>query len=67
VKTNILQHLVFVFQKQVSEAIFPGGPEKYWTVGIGLVATVVAASYVSHLAKEILKRLSEDWMTKKSN
>jgi len=123
VKTNILKHLVFVFQQQVSEAIFPGGPEQYRTVGIGLVATVVAASYVSHLAKVCcfsfclsgfgsvlflkqeqrqkchfldwwlpvppcvqfaivfvqilkehslscrmqLKRLSEDWMTKKSN
>jgi len=41
--------------QQVSEAIFPGGPEQYRTVGIGLVATVVAASYVSHLAKDAIK------------
>jgi hypothetical protein len=51
VKTNILKHLVFVFQKQLSEAIFPGGPEQHRTVGIGQVATIVAASYVSHLVK----------------
>jgi len=37
--------------KQVSEAIFTGGPEQYWTVGIGLVATV------SHLAKDAIKEI----------
>ncbi|CAM6048826.1 unnamed protein product [Sphagnum compactum] len=43
--------------KQVSEAIFPGDPQQYWTVGIGLVATVVAASYVSRLAKDVIKEI----------
>ncbi len=32
-KTNILKHLVFVFQNQVSEAIFAGGPEQYLDCG----------------------------------
>jgi hypothetical protein len=40
-----------VFQKQEAESMFPGGPEQYWTLGVGLVATIVAATYVSRLAK----------------
>ncbi len=31
--------------------MFPAGPEQYWTLGVGLVATIVAATYVSRLAK----------------
>lgn len=38
-------------QKQEADAVFPGGPESYWTLGIGLVATIFAASYVGKLAK----------------
>nr|PNR63088.1 hypothetical protein PHYPA_001513 [Physcomitrium patens] len=29
------------FQKQGSEAAFPEGPESYWTLGLGLVATIL--------------------------
>jgi hypothetical protein len=29
-------------QKQEADAVFPGGPESYWTLGIGVVATIFA-------------------------
>ncbi|KAL2629401.1 hypothetical protein R1flu_014087 [Riccia fluitans] len=43
------------FIQQESEQLWTGGPEQLWTVGIGLAATVFAATYVTRLAKEALK------------
>lgn len=48
------------FIKQESEAAFPTGPESYWTLGIGLVATVFAASYVGKLAKDAIKEIEDE-------
>lgn len=45
------------FIKQEAESMFPGGPEQYWTLGVGLVATIVAATYVSRLAKDAIKEI----------
>lgn len=41
----------FCFPEAGVRSNFPRWPWAVWTVGIGLVATVVAASYVSRLAK----------------
>ncbi|KAJ7546358.1 hypothetical protein O6H91_08G037100 [Diphasiastrum complanatum] len=38
-----------------SESKLPGGPEQVWTLGLGLLATVVAATYVTRLAKDAVK------------
>jgi uncharacterized membrane protein YdjX (TVP38/TMEM64 family) len=48
------------FIKQESEAAFPAGPESYWTLGLGLVATVFAASYVGKLAKDAIKDIEDE-------
>jgi uncharacterized membrane protein YdjX (TVP38/TMEM64 family) len=48
------------FIKQEADAVFPSGPESYWTLGIGLVATIFAASYVGKLAKNAMKDIEED-------
>ncbi|KAG0586625.1 hypothetical protein KC19_2G104500 [Ceratodon purpureus] len=47
------------FIKQEADAVFPGGPESYWTLGIGLVATIFAASYVGKLAKNAMKDIED--------
>jgi uncharacterized membrane protein YdjX (TVP38/TMEM64 family) len=48
------------FIKQEADAVFPGGPESYWTLGIGFVATIFAASYVGRLAKNAMKDIEND-------
>ncbi|KAL3687415.1 hypothetical protein R1sor_013724 [Riccia sorocarpa] len=45
------------FIQQESEQLWTGAPEQLWTLGIGVAATVFAATYVTRLAKEALKDL----------
>ncbi|XP_002976166.2 uncharacterized protein LOC9646338 [Selaginella moellendorffii] len=40
---------------QESESKLPGGPQQLATLGLGLLATVVAAGYVTRLAKDSIK------------
>lgn len=47
------------FIKQEADAVFPGGPESYWTLGIGVVATIFAVSYVGKLAKGAMKDIED--------
>ncbi|KAG0569083.1 hypothetical protein KC19_6G064400 [Ceratodon purpureus] len=47
------------FIKQEEDAAFPGGPASYWTLGLGLVATVFAASYIGKLAKDAMKDIED--------
>ncbi|CAM6110764.1 unnamed protein product [Calypogeia fissa] len=48
----------FIIQSE-NEPIFSGSPEQWWTLGLGIAATVFAATYVTRLAKEALKDIDE--------
>ncbi|CAM6129491.1 unnamed protein product [Calypogeia fissa] len=48
----------FIIQSE-NEPIFSGAPEQWWTLGLGIAATVFAATYVTRLAKEALKDIDE--------
>lgn len=48
----------FIVQSE-SEPLFSGGPEQLWTLGLGLAATVFAATYVTRIAKEALKDIED--------
>ncbi|BFI31864.1 hypothetical protein AXG93_3459s1150 [Marchantia polymorpha subsp. ruderalis] len=43
------------FIQSEAEQIWTGAPEQLWTLGLGLAATIFAATYVTRLAKEALK------------
>ena len=42
---------LYVFQQDESEIGVAGGNGQLWTLGVGLLATAIAATYVTRLAK----------------